>query len=112
MTILIEQVAGSAHSRNTTMRISGLLNSESAIELETKHGKLKLTSALWLIEEKMGFYLCWDFGSVIMPMESRNSIRFDQAIPCPDKWQGTLWLKPFKFIPPAMAFLVVLDFDK
>src|SRR4051812_5100472 len=111
MTILIEEVASS--QRNVTIRISGMIHiADQVIELKTKQTKLKLTSLAWLIEEKMGFYLSWDKDSVLMPLESRSALRFDQAIPCPANWQGTLWLTPFKVTAPPMAFLILLDFDK
>lgn len=111
MAILIEEVASG--QRNVTIRVSGTISAvEDVIELKTKHDKLKLTSVAWLIEEKMGFYLSWDRSSVLMPLESRSTIRFDQAISCPDKWQGSLWLKPFKVIISEMSFFIILDLDK
>jgi hypothetical protein len=111
MTTLIEEVA--TGQRNVTFRVSGtVMLSDRAIELPTKHTKLKLTSLAWLIEEKMGFYLSWDQNSVLMPLESRSTIRLDQAIPCPDNWQGSLWLRPFNISKPKMAFFIILDLDK
>lgn len=108
--MLTEIVASS--QRNVTIRLSGLLRSDVPIEIVTKQIKLKLTAAVWLIEEKMGFYLGWDDESVLMPLESRNSMRFEQAIPCPANWQGSLWLKAFKATDLPMAFFLLLDFDK
>lgn len=98
--------------RNVTFRLSGLINDAAPIEIVTKQTKLKLTGAIWLIEEKMGFHLGWDAESVLMPLESRNTMRFNQAIPCPKEWQGSLWLRPFKVTMACMAFFIVLDFDK
>ncbi len=99
--------------RNVTIRLSGLIGlNPKPIEVVTQHTKLKLTALAWLIEEKMAFHLSWDQKSVLMPLESRNSMRFDQAIPCPEYWQGSLWLKPFKVSAPNMAFFIILDLDK
>lgn len=106
---LTEIVASS--QRNVTIRLSGFIDNATPIVIETKQAKLKLTAIAWLIEEKMGFHLSWDPSGVLMPLESRNAMRFDQAIPCPEGWQGSLWLKPFKVTPP-MAFFILLDFDK
>lgn len=108
--MLIEIVASS--QRNVTFRLSGLLEDPAPFELVTKQHKLKLTAAAWLIEEKMGFHLGWDAESVLMPLESRNSMSFAQAIPCPKDWQGSLWLRPFKVTQTGMAFFILLDFDK
>lgn len=109
--ILTEETANS--QRNVTLRISGTIDGPDVlIEQKTKQVKLKLTAVTWLIEEKMGFYLSWDRESVLLPMESRNSISFAQAIPCPENWQGSLWLRPFKVTQPNMAFFIILDFDK
>lgn len=107
---LTEVVASS--QRNATIRLSGIIDKVEPLEIITGHSKLKLTAISWLIEEKMGFWLCWDQESVLMPLESRNSMPFNQAIPCPADWQGSLWLKPFKVTTPPMAFFILLDFDK
>lgn len=98
--------------RNVTIRISGAVLDAAPFQVKTEQLKLKLTAVAWLIEEKMGFHLSWDSTSVLMPLESRNSLRFDQAIPCPENWQGSLWLKPFNFTKKQMAFFVILDLDK
>lgn len=111
MAILIEEVASG--QRNVTLRFSGTIDGPKVlIESKTKHTKLKLTAVSWLIEEKMGFYLSWDKESILMPLESRNIVRFDQAISCPDNWRGSLWLRPFKVTQPNMAFFIILDLDK
>jgi len=110
MTVLTEIAGGT--QRNLTFRISGQVTDEFRIEIPTKQKLLKLSSAAWLIEEKMGFILSWDPDSVLMPLESRSNIRFDHAIPSPDNWEGSLWLTPFKVSDPPMAFFILLDFDK
>lgn len=108
--MLTEIVASS--QRNVTFRLSGFIYNEDQFEIVTKQIKLKLTAAAWLIEEKMGFYLGWDKESVMMPLESRNSMSFAQAIPSPASWKGSLWLRPFKVTQTGMAFFILLDFDK
>jgi hypothetical protein len=108
---LIEELAHS--QRNYTIRVSGTVPEEhTLIEVKTQQKKLKLTALAWLIEEKMGFVLSWEKDQVLLPMESRNSMRFDQAIPSPAIWTGSLWLRPFKVTLPEMAFFIILDFDK
>lgn len=109
--ILTEEVAKG--QRNHTFRITGTVDDpKMIIEVKSSQPRLKLTGAVWFIQEKMGFCLSWDKKSVLMPLESRNSVRFDQAIPCPEGWQGSLWLRPFKVTELAMAFFIILDFDK
>lgn len=109
--MLTEIVASS--QRNVTIRLSGFItHTDAPIEIVTKQLKLKLTTAAWLIEEKMGFHLGWDTESVLMPLESRNSMSFAQAIPSPVSWKGSLWLRPFKVTQADMAFFILLDFDK
>ena len=85
------------------------------------HG-LRLDSAIWAIQEKMGLYLWWgdqdSEKSLILPMESRNGMRFDEGIPSPrlkDGWKGQILLSNFKFETvnmPFAAFFILLDFDK
>ena len=75
---------------------------------------LLLASALWTLQEKMGFYLwmhdSYEPANMLLVMESRNFIRFDRAIAL-DKWKGTLYLQPFKIDEPK-RFMFQLDFDK
>jgi hypothetical protein len=84
---------------------------------------LRLDSAVWAIQEKMGLYLWWgDKGDseslLVLPMESRNAMRFDEGIPSPrisDGWEGKVYLSNFKFATVGekfAAFFVLLDFDK
>ncbi|MEI5617069.1 hypothetical protein WB403_49120, partial [Streptomyces brasiliscabiei] len=92
----IEQVARG--QRNVTYRLSGWVE-KKPFTLDTKHKQLKLASAAWLIEEKMGIRLYWQEGEKehLLPMESRNVIRWDTSIVCPSDWTGILWLEPFKY---------------
>lgn len=75
---------------------------------------LQLASALWTLQEKMGFYLWMEDHyspeNMLLVMESRNFIRFDRAIQL-DNWKGTLYLQPFKVDEPK-RFMFQLDFDK
>lgn len=81
---------------------------------------IRLDSALWLIEEKMGLRLWWDKGEdLILPAESRNSVRFDEGIPSPrvaDGWEKKIWMSVFNFnlppVSPAKHFMLLIDFDK
>jgi hypothetical protein len=75
---------------------------------------LQLASALWTIQEKMGFYVWMSMSrrteDLLLVMESRNFIRFDRALLL-DKWPGKLYLEPFNVTEPKW-FWFQLDFDK
>jgi hypothetical protein len=78
---------------------------------------LRLDSAVWAIQEKMGLYLWWEDGDgFVLPMESRNAMRFDEGISSPrieNGWKGKVWLSSFKCDESRiMGFFVLLDFDK
>jgi hypothetical protein len=83
---------------------------------------VRLDSITWAIQEKMGMYLRWEDDdketSLILPLESRNSMRFDEGIPSPrinEGWTKRIWLSGFNTnIAPAGAksFFLLLDFDK
>jgi len=87
---------------------------------------LRLDSALWVIQEKLGIMLWWEKpngeGSLCLPMESRNGVRYDEGVPSPRKandWSGVLYLSSFVShggSPPSTqqpkAFSILLDFDK
>lgn len=84
---------------------------------------VRLDSLTWAIQEKMGFHLWWEDGfkesDLILPLESRNSMRFDEGIPSPrvgDGWKRKIWLSSFKCLTndPELAkhFFILLDFDK
>lgn len=81
---------------------------------------LKLSSALWLIQEKLGVNLYWGGGKpsldrLIFPMESRNSVRFEQGVMSPKEWNQVLTVETFGFSRdpvPTKRFVILLDFDK
>lgn len=82
---------------------------------------LRLDSAAWTVQEKMGLLLWWGEPKgeedLIFPMESRNSLRFDDGLISPRKdkgWRGILYLSSFRVKegPIPKSFLVLLDFDK
>lgn len=109
----VNKVAGS--QRNFTLHITGVVLGEmplTPIDVDSERSQLKLASLAWLIQEKMGLYLSWDKQTIMLPMESRNAIRFDTSIKAPDGWNGRIWLSSFGYTPPQKVFFLVLDFDK
>ena len=102
-------------AKNTKVIIKGVLEQE--LELTTVLKGLphsKLMSAIWMVQEKMGFTLWWDEKSLIMPMESRNSFRLDRGWEPPKEWKGELLLASYGFSngPTPKHFVIELDFDK
>jgi hypothetical protein len=82
---------------------------------------LRLDAAVWAIQEKMGLVLWWSKPEgehdLILPMESRNAMRFDEGLDSPrveKGWRGILHLSSFRVEEPPMPkrFFVLLDFDK
>ena len=83
---------------------------------------VRLDSIAWAIQEKMGMYLWWEDDdketSLILPLESRNGMRYDEGIPSPriDKgWTKRIWLSSFNTNIAPMgikSFFLLLDFDK
>jgi hypothetical protein len=117
---MLEVVQAGGSQRNVTLNVRGLLTKEMpmtpiSVKLEQVKG-LKLASLVWAIQEKLGLYLWWDEETILLPLESRNSMRFDVGVPSPDGWNGTLYLSSYGFtLPPAAvqkAFFLVLDFDR
>ncbi len=108
----VNKVAGS--QKNFTIHVTGAVTegdfTPSPINLEEKH--LKLASLAWVVQEKLGIYMGWTKETIFIPMESRNSIRFDTSIVCPAEWDGQIWLSSFNFTKPKKVFFLVLDFDK
>jgi hypothetical protein len=104
-----------AGQRNVTFNVWGTVSVFNAEDIEVELGVkgLKLSSLVWLIEEKMGLYVCQKSGEVWIPMESRNSIRFDHGLPVEE---DQLLLRPFTNtgVEPSMehSFFLVMDFDK
>lgn len=103
-----------AGQRNVTFNVWGTVSvSDPPIEIKLSDKGLKLSSLVWLIEEKMGLYLVKNREEVWIPMESRNSIRFDHGLPVEE---DTLWLVPFSNndlgAKADRSFFLVMDFDK
>jgi hypothetical protein len=72
---------------------------------------LRLDSVIWLIEEKAGLRLYWG-DTLMLPMESRNSLRLDTPLNSPSNWDGKLVLAAGKTEEYLKAFFLHLDFDK
>jgi hypothetical protein len=78
---------------------------------------LRLDSALWIVQEKMLLKLFWekqqDEVNLIFPMESRNSVRFDEGMRSPrvTHWEKKIWMRAVGVDAPK-AFMFILDFDK
>lgn len=57
---------------------------------------IRIDSLWWLMEEKMGLRLWWDNGQLLVPMESRNSMRFDHPLSSreltSEKWTRKLYI--------------------
>jgi hypothetical protein len=109
----VNKVAGG--QRNHTYQITGVVTSElmlTPIDLGPIERPLKLASLSWLIQEKMGMYLWWDKETILLPMESRNTIKFDTSMKSPENWDGKMWISGFGFVPPKKVFFLILDFDK
>lgn len=73
---------------------------------------IRLDSIVWVIEEKALLYLCWG-ERVLMPMESRNSVRFDTPLNSPpDIREIRVYCRRPAASPSAAAFFLLLDLDK
>jgi hypothetical protein len=115
MSLQIRQVGGG--QRNVTFQISGALTESLPLTpVETGFKKLKLASLVWVIQEKMIMDLWWKDGELILPMESRNSVRFDTGLQAPETWDGTFHLSTRNWDKPTIdefkGFLIVVDFDR
>jgi hypothetical protein len=115
MTLKVSRVAGGM--RNVTLHCTGCIEHDlplTPLDTGIVEG-MKLTSLMWVIQEKMGLYLWWDKETLLMPLESRNSVRFDTGISAPYGWDGKMYLSSYLCnTPPSpmKAFLLVLDFDR
>jgi len=103
--------------RNITIHISGVIDEElppTSIDIGDKGAKL--ASLVWLIQEKLGFHLMWSPKDPLLPMESRNSVRFDSPLRPPEDWDGKMWIESFNCGIPigieSQAFFITLDFDR
>lgn len=107
----VTKVAGS--QRNFTIRVWGDLQENEDIKIPTDQRFLKLSSMLWVIQEKMCIFFGWGDGNILLPMESRNSVRFDQTIGTPEGWSGEIHLIGTKLEgAESKRFFVLLDFDR
>lgn len=86
---------------------------------------IRLDSAVWVIQEKLGLILWWEDedseASFVLPMESRNSLRIDEGISSPRgerSWGKKLYLSSFNYlrdqntVNEKRSFFLILDFDK
>ena len=110
----IRQVAGGG--RNVTLHITGMLTKGdmplTPIDLSVpEKSRAKIASLVWLVQEKLGIYLWWNKETILLPMESRNTVRFDSPLNPPENWDGRMWLSSFGWAAPCKAFFAVLDFD-
>ena len=120
--IQIKQVIGGR--RNVALHITGMLtegdleltpidlDSENRLEQGAKQ-RAKLSSLAWVVQEKLTLYLCWNktVESLVMPLESRNSLRPEVNIAPPERWTGTMWITSTGYTEPVKCFFIALDFD-
>lgn len=111
----IDKVAGG--QRNVTLHITGVIEDElrlTPIDLVDK--ELKIKSLVWMVQEKLGLQLWWDEERMMLPMESRNAVRFDTGLKPPAGWNGKLYVSSFNFkLPPVhktKSFFIVMDLDR
>lgn len=79
---------------------------------------IRLDSAAWLIQEKMGITLWWEKKekeeNLIFIMESRNGLRLDEGIPSPrlgKGWGGKIYISGSNVVGQK-AFCFTLEIDK
>lgn len=105
-------------NKNHTVLVTGALEAdllEPAVVVTMPSPSLKLSSAIWLIQEKLGLILWWRGEELLFPMESRNSVRFDRSLDAPKDWDGRVLMTSFGFKSNAYSpkhFTLLLDFDK
>jgi hypothetical protein len=116
--ISVKKVIGGR--RNVTLHITGMLSEGdlplTPIDLGPAHevGRAKLSNLLWVVQEKLVVYLYWKmsgYEDVIMPLESRNFVKLDPAMPAPAEWNGRLFVDTHNFVGPQKIFFIALDFD-
>lgn len=104
-----------AGARNVSVEISGFIpRQHDPFELVTlMHKPLKITSFLFLIQEKAGLYLWWDKEGkqLILPLESRGAFKLEMGLKSPEGWDGKIWATGFN-TESAKAFLLLMDFDR
>lgn len=122
-------------ARNARLVVTGVLSADlgptPVIDLESlKCEKVKVESAVWIVQEKLGILLWWGVGeaepvapritegNLLWVMESRNAVRFDHGLDSPrptEKWDRKLWMRTFGFDSNAESpkhFMFTLDLDK
>ncbi len=84
---------------------------------------IRIDSALWLLQEKLGIKLWWGDPTLksnleldkllIFPMESRNFIKLEDGISSPrvPVWDGKIYMTAVGADTPK-SFMFILDFDK
>lgn len=106
---------GGGHSKNFTLEITGSLADEyppTAAHKFEGDRLVKLSSAVWCIEEKAGLRLYWgECKRLIVPMESRSAVRYDVDLPSPPDWDRTIWLAVRK-VTEIHMFSIILDFNQ
>lgn len=95
--------------RNYALEIKGSSVSGDFV-VEVDSSIRRISSAVWLIEEKAMVSL-WLGDELVLPMESRNSVRFDQGLRFPKDWDGRILVKIDKALEPKLV-LIHLEFDK
>lgn len=118
--------------KNFSLVVRGFVTSEQRVpvvdlkDLKTPHNGwkgLRLDSVAWLIQEKAGLLLWWEDDdseeNFVLPMESRNFLRFDEGFASPrlkDGWKGKIWMSAYGLDrepkDERKAFFVIMDFDK
>src|SRR6266850_3820010 len=113
MTFKVKTTASGA--RNVSIQARGWLprNTDIFKLVEFEHHGLKLTSFLFLIQEKAGLYLWWDRdgNDLILPLESRGAFKLELGIKSPEDWSGQIWAEAYGVVEAPRAFLLLMDFD-
>lgn len=112
--VQISKLAGSENSRNISIVVKGTLTERlTATSIDLPVHNAKLASLVWAIQEKMGLYLWETQEHILLPMESRNAIRFDKSIVLPDI---KLWISSFNndliSNQTPKSFFIILDLDR
>ena len=107
--------------KNITLQVTGFLlkgDLEPTPIYISPGGGIRLDSAVWLIQEKMGIFLWRDKDDLLLPLESRGSARFDSGITLKKNvgWGGQLLISTFGFnsgiTMKVKGFHLTLDMDR
>lgn len=110
--------------KNITLQVTGSLDGELGLTpildikaLKTPAVGIRLDSATWLIQEKMGLILWWKKDDLLLPLESRGSIRLDVGIynSVGEDWDGIIRLSSFGYSSNTFKpkyFHLTLDIDR